>query len=241
MTTAAEMILAELTALGARIECRGERLVLCPGRRTVPKPLVEAARASKPGLLALLGASPIAEGAAAASKSAKITVVGALNADPQKTARNPPISAKDASNKNFGALWRGDEAVAGRPEAGETPNLGVQASPRSAAFWRDLFEERAAIREGGYSRAEAEPLAWGELQNRWHLAHGERVPRHLCAGCRRPIIGAAPTLDLIDGNRVHDAAEHDCLIRWGERWRAAASRGLIAIGLSPLAGWESSR
>ena len=43
----------------------------------------------------------------------------------------------------------------------------------------------------------------------------------------------APALDLIDGCRVHDAAGHDCLIRWGERWRDAASRALVAMGLPP--------
>src|ERR1051325_9482943 len=37
---------------------------------------------------------------------------------------------------------------------------------RPPDWWRDEFEERAAIREfdGGYSRAEAERFAWGELQ-----------------------------------------------------------------------------
>jgi hypothetical protein len=109
--------------------------------------------------------------------------------------------------------------------------------PSDPAFWRDLFEERAAIRQfdGGYSRAAAESLAWGELQNRWHLAHGKRVPSELCAGCRRSI-GEAPALDLIDRCRVHDADGHACLIRWGELWRTAASRFLIAMGLRPPTG-----
>jgi hypothetical protein len=101
-------------------------------------------------------------------------------------------------------------------------------------LWRDLFEERAAIRQFD-DRTAADRLAWGELQNRWHMAHGPRVPQHLCAGCRRPI-GEAAALDLIDGNRVHDAAGHDCLIRWGERWRGAATRALVAMGLRPRAG-----
>src|SRR5262249_23214565 len=101
-------------------------------------------------------------------------------------------------------------------------------------YWRDEFEERAAILEYevGYSRAEAEVLAWGEIENRWHLKHGERAPRDLCAGCRRPI-GSADVLDLIDGNRVHIAASQDCLIRHGNRWRANATRSLLALGLRP--------
>jgi hypothetical protein len=40
---------------------------------------------------------------------------------------------------------------------------------------------------------------------------------------------------MIDGNRVH-LAILDCLIRHGERWRAAATRALIAMGLQPPAG-----
>jgi len=48
-------------------------------------------------------------------------------------------------------------------------------------------------------------------------------------------IGNAEALGMIDGNRVH-LAILDCLIRHGKRWRAAATRGLIAIGLQPPAG-----
>jgi hypothetical protein len=66
------------------------------------------------------------------------------------------------------------------------------------------------------------------------MTRGERVSRELCAGCRRPI-GNAEALDMIDGNRVH-LAILDCLIRHGERWRAAATRALIAIGLRPPVG-----
>jgi hypothetical protein len=92
----------------------------------------------------------------------------------------------------------------------------------------ECFEENrsraAVIRE--YTRSER--FAWGERQNRWHLEHGERVPVDICAGCRRPI-AAAEALDLIDGCRVH-FGEIDCLIRHGTRWRAAATRALMALG-----------
>jgi hypothetical protein len=93
--------------------------------------------------------------------------------------------------------------------------------------------ERTGIRQygGSYTREEAEHLAWSELQGRWHMEHGERAPRDLCAGCRR-LIGGNPVLDLIDGCRVH-ADGYDCLIRWGERWRAAATRALVAMGVNP--------
>jgi hypothetical protein len=105
--------------------------------------------------------------------------------------------------------------------------------------WHDLYEERAVIREydGGCSRAEAERLAWGELQSRWHIENGERVPRDLCAGCRKPI-GNARALDLIDGNRVHLDDQNVCLIRHGNRWRAVARRALAALGLRPPATGE---
>ena len=102
--------------------------------------------------------------------------------------------------------------------------------------WRGWYEERAAIRgfDGRYTRVEAERLAWGELENTWHLRHGERVPRDLCAGCRKPI-GNAEALDLIDGNRVHHDRANECLIRHANRWRAAAGRGLAELGLQPPA------
>jgi hypothetical protein len=91
--------------------------------------------------------------------------------------------------------------------------------------------------DGGHSRAEAERFAWGDRQTRWHLAHGERVPPDICAGCRRPI-GAAEALDLIDGCRVHFGG-FDCLTQHGTRWRAAATRALIALGLKPPVERES--
>jgi hypothetical protein len=98
--------------------------------------------------------------------------------------------------------------------------------------WCDWYKERAAIRQfdGGYNREEAERLAWGETEGRWHRIHGERVPRDLCAGCRRPI-GSAHGLELSDGNRVHFDSENACLIRHGERWRAAATQALTALGI----------
>jgi hypothetical protein len=59
--TAARDILRRLSVLGARVECRGNRLVLCTGRRVIPADLIEAARAAKPELLAMLGPASLAE------------------------------------------------------------------------------------------------------------------------------------------------------------------------------------
>jgi hypothetical protein len=107
-----------------------------------------------------------------------------------------------------------------------------------AEYWVASFAQRAAKWGlGGRPRAEAERVAWAEAQNRWHLRHGERVPRHICASCGMPV-GAAAALDLIDGSRVHLDDENACLIRYGERWRAAATWALMALGLRPPAGFE---
>lgn len=132
------------------------------------------------------------------------------------TIEGRPIEAREAI---------GTRVAKEKPEAA-APKLQVED-------WRDLYEERASIREfdGHYIRAEAERLAWAELQNRWHMERGERVPPDLCAGCRRPI-GDAAALDLIDRCRVH-FKNSDCLIRHGERWRVAATRALLALGLRP--------
>jgi hypothetical protein len=101
---------------------------------------------------------------------------------------------------------------------------------------RLLEDRRAAHWElGGRSRAEAEKIAWAEVQNRWHMEHGERVSRDICAGCRRPI-ESAMALDLIDGSRVHLNDGNVCMIRHGKRWRAAATRALMALGLCLPAG-----
>jgi hypothetical protein len=54
--SAAPAILARLTAMGARIECRGDRLVVRAGRRPVPVALIEEARAAKAELSKALSA-----------------------------------------------------------------------------------------------------------------------------------------------------------------------------------------
>lgn len=144
---------------------------------------------------------------------------------------NRPTSDYKAQNRRDALAIVTNVPFVTASEEADMPNAGPN---QTVEFdWRDLFEERTAIRQfdGGYSRVKAERLAWAELQNRWHMAHGERVPPDLCAGCRRPI-GGAPTLDLIDGCRVH-SADSDCLIRHGERWRMTATRALLALGLRP--------
>lgn len=80
---------------------------------------------------------------------------------------------------------------------------------------------------------EAAALAWGEMVNRWHRRHGERLPEWQCAGCMAPI-GGGQALALADSNRVHFDT-FDCLGRYGVRWRGAAAQALAAMGLHPPA------
>jgi hypothetical protein len=139
------------------------------------------------------------------------------------------VDCLDASELECAAAGeRGDRHVDGADHS---------ASVTNARGWCNFYAERAAHYEfgGRRPRAEAEALTWAEAQLRWYAQHGERVPQDICAGCRRPI-GAATALDLIDGNRVHLDSNTECLIRHGARWRAAATRALVALGLRPPVG-----
>lgn len=123
----------------------------------------------------------------------------------------------------------------------EIIGLLTPASSPDVKNWRAFYEERAAHRQfdGRYSRAQAEALAWAELENRWHMQHGERVDRQHCAGCRGRFTDDDPVLDLIDRNRVHHDDDHACLIWYGTHWRAAATRALTTLGLRPPASIEA--
>ena len=117
------------------------------------------------------------------------------------------------------------------PEAVAPPGTELALSPEwSVADWRAFYDERAAIREfdGQRPRAEAERLAWGELQNEWHRRHGERTPSWQCAGCREPISGQ-PVFAFPDGARAHD--DLTCIAAYGKRWRSAATAALVKLGL----------
>jgi hypothetical protein len=110
------------------------------------------------------------------------------------------------------------------------------------AFWQDFFEERTAHREfdGGYSRAEAERLAFGEMILEWHRRHSARSDPHCCAGCGDELVGGN-ILALCDGARVHfDGVRGvNCITAYGKKWRGAAVAALRAIGLVPPPGFGS--
>jgi hypothetical protein len=124
--------------------------------------------------------------------------------------------------------------VSGDPDhSGYEPWAPSDVFLSNPTWWQDLFFERAAHREfdGGYPRAEAELLAWREIEWRWHMEHSERVPGEVCAGCHEPMEGA---LDLIDGARVH-IDRYRCRIAYEQRWRAAAAAALIVLSVQPPA------
>jgi hypothetical protein len=107
--------------------------------------------------------------------------------------------------------------------------------------WSQLYREKLQVwlGSGRYTESEAEGLARAELKCRWHRLHGERVPASTCAGCGEPIADTE-ALDPGDGTRVHFATA-GCLIRYGERWRSAATQALLAMGLTPPCGPEPGR
>jgi hypothetical protein len=108
----------------------------------------------------------------------------------------------------------------------------LSRAPVDAPRWRERFTTKAfEWLVGDRDWEAAKELAWGDLQNEWHLRYGKRWPAWQCAGCEKPISGLA-ALDLPDGNRIH-AEPIDCLITFGRRWRGAADAGLSALGLEP--------
>jgi hypothetical protein len=107
---------------------------------------------------------------------------------------------------------------------------------KAAADWLVRHREALAYWRLFHVPSEAARLAWGEMENEWHQLHGEHIPSHVCAGCGE-LIGGLPVLEVGHGSRVH-IGDLDCVIRFGERWRAAATAGLRAIGLSPAEGSE---
>jgi hypothetical protein len=104
----------------------------------------------------------------------------------------------------------------------------------AAGDWRSRHREALVYWAALHPADEAEKIAWGEMQWRWHRLHGARASEWRCAGCGEPIGGFA-SLTLGDGNRVH-LDRLNCLLLFGERWRCEASAGLQALGLDPPLG-----
>jgi hypothetical protein len=120
--------------------------------------------------------------------------------------------------------------------AADTP--GFRAGPAAAPVenWGARHREALAYWRAMHSNHKAELLAWGEMENRWHQLHGECIAPHLCAGCGE-LIGGLPALEVGHANRVH-IDDLDCVIRFGARWRGAATAALRSLGLDPPGGSE---
>jgi hypothetical protein len=104
---------------------------------------------------------------------------------------------------------------------------------------RHAYEERVGIRlyDAGYTRYEAERLAYGETIEHWCERHPLRLQPGSCAGCGEPLATAA--LQLPDGARVHldRDREFKCLISYGFRRKRRAVEALAMRGLQPPIGW----
>jgi hypothetical protein len=122
-------------------------------------------------------------------------------------------------------------------ERGNDPSV---VSAWIASDWQRFYDERAAIRQhdGYYTKQEAERLAWGEAVNEWHKRHGEQVPPTGCAGRLKPIGDGEEVLDHADGTRTHLADGFDCVIKYGDKWRGAAEKALVEMGLVPPGSGE---
>ncbi len=99
-------------------------------------------------------------------------------------------------------------------------------------YWPERFTARTfEWLKGNRDWGAARRLAWGDLENEWHLEHGRRWPTWQCAGCEKPI-SVLNGVVLPDSNRVH-FEPIDCMIAYGRQWRGDADRALVALGLDP--------
>jgi hypothetical protein len=145
----------------------------------------------------------------------------------------------DAAQKGGDAVlnpWR-NGAKAQHPAFESPPDRAIP-TPAIDCFAR--YREALAYWSAFHATGEAARLAWGQIESHWHMHYGERAPHWQCAGCREPI-GGLSALDLADGNRVHFDAAHglNCLLSFGDRWRAEAIAGLQELGLVPPAEDDS--
>jgi hypothetical protein len=96
-------------------------------------------------------------------------------------------------------------------------------------YWQERFTVRTLEWFNNRSWIAARRLAWGDLQNEWHGLNGRRWPRSVCAGCG-DAIGVLASIDLADGNRIHEQPI-DCSLTFGNNWRGDADAALVGFGL----------
>jgi hypothetical protein len=103
----------------------------------------------------------------------------------------------------------------------------------SADAWRSWMRGRLPIwRARGLSAREAARLVWSEAESAWYLRHHPPADPDRCAGCGEWMLDG-PGMRMLDGAVIHfgNPDRLDCLILYGETWCAAASAGLVALGL----------
>ena len=107
---------------------------------------------------------------------------------------------------------------------------------RAAQRWRDAYAARIShwFLRGRRLWQDAEALAYAELLYEWHLRHGRQWPQSQCAGCGE-LIADHRALTLTDGNQVHFESI-DCVLLYGDSWRATAAAALHRLGLDPPPG-----
>jgi hypothetical protein len=99
--------------------------------------------------------------------------------------------------------------------------------------WRAWMNCRIPVRMArGLPRSEAMRSVWAEAECIWHCRHGAPPDPDRCAGCGEWMLDG-PGMRFSDGAVVHlgNPDRFDCLILYGQEWRATASAGLIALGL----------
>jgi hypothetical protein len=102
-----------------------------------------------------------------------------------------------------------------------------------AVAWRAWMRSRISVsRARGLTTADAVRSVWSEAEDRWHRQHGATPDPDRCAGCGEWMLDG-PGMMFDDGAVVHfgNPDRLGCLIIYGEAWRAAASAGLVALGL----------
>jgi hypothetical protein len=140
-------------------------------------------------------------------------------------ANDSALTQRDGEGVSYRSL---DRATAQHSPVESSPDRAISMP---AADWCARYREALAYWSALHPPDEVAVLAWSEIENRWHRLHGARWPAWQCAGCDQPI-GCFRAVTLADGSRVH-LGKLSCLLRFGRRWRSAASSALSNLGIEP--------
>jgi hypothetical protein len=220
--TAASVLLAEVRAAGVQIGLDGGKLLI-----EVPRGALTAAQRER-----------LVEHRAEIAALLTVPANDQANRDMSRTVPHVPVDSLPASLKAAfeeraaipeieGGL---DRAVAERLAWDE-----VNAGPIGDTLedWRAWMNFRIqAWMARRLSLNEARRSVWAEAETKWHGRHGAPPDPDRCAGCGEWMLDG-PGMTFEDGAVVHfgNPDRLDCLIIYGEAWRAAASAGLVALGL----------